>query len=644
MRYGILLAILMWIQLSASAGTVVSETAKLDALRDRIVRSVAALRGIRFKQQVKCELKEKDEVGKYVMKLIREQLPPERMSAYEKVLKRFGFISPDTDFAAALERILREQIVGLYDYNSTKLLMVKGCSNDMLELVLAHELTHALQDQYFKLKNLGVEDKTNDDRALAVEALIEGDAMRITQDYMMSMITNDPERLKKLVRLFGQLMGESKGFSEYPAYVRRNLIFPYVQGSTFVAKLFERGGNDLIDAAFCRPPLSTEQVIHPERFLEQRDDPVLINLPDMKPVLGEKWSELMTNVVGEFNIRVLFDVYDMGTIGKFASEGWDGDQFRAYLNEPEGTVFIAWMTTWDSTQDAREFYDAYRSLFDRKYRRSLRGVETREKPPSFFASTTAGAVYIERRDTEVGILDGFPQERLIPLREVMWQAEKTPCVADVLAKMPAEKDKVKSDKKQSEIDIGGAILDAIVGTGKQFEQLAKAMAGILKPSARRKVSGDTLYDEENQFTLRKPAQWEFDEDTKKGKMPAVLLCSERAASANAAVFPFPMSPIASWIELLEATLKEQFEDFRKISAGEFSWRGNEAYELTYSGKRDGLAVKIKQVIIVANGKTYVLTFGATHDGFDDAARDFRWIIDNFRVGEVSLPEERRGGE
>jgi len=137
-----------------------------------------------------------------------------------------------------------------------------------------------------------------------------------------------------------------------PVYLTRSLLFPYLSGAQFVEALFEKGGWQEVNEAFKKPPSSTEQVLHPEKY--GVDKPTYLSLPDLSNTLGDGWKLLYENVLGEFGISVLLeDVKD----SKLAAEGWDGDFYRAYVYG-NGKIILAWVSLWDTIRDCDEFYNA----------------------------------------------------------------------------------------------------------------------------------------------------------------------------------------------------------------------------------------------------------------------------------------------
>ncbi len=233
-------------------------------------------------------------------------------------------------------------------------------------IVLAHELTHALQDQHFSLLKMPLEVKNNDDLALATSALIEGDATVVMSDYMMKNFT-----LKTLrENLSGMVSQNSQQLKDAPRYLREMLMFPYLRGQEFCTALVQGGGYPALSEVYKNPPVSSTQILHPDKYLAH-EEPIRIEWPDTAGSMGKP---IDNNVLGEFGIRILLSQWVDDATGKSASEGWRGDRYLVY-NDGRGLV---WKTLWIDDAHAQKFRDA----LVRYVRRSASNqLQSRAKPP-----------------------------------------------------------------------------------------------------------------------------------------------------------------------------------------------------------------------------------------------------------------------
>jgi hypothetical protein len=196
------------------------------------------------------------------------------------------------------------------------------------------------------------------------------------------------------------------------------MIFPYFRGLVYCAHLTNEGGWKALDDAYRRPPLSTEQILHPEKFLSRPDLPTVIDLGTLDA--GCDWTEAGRNVVGEMQLAVLLRRHG----GKAAAAGWDGDKF-AVFEGPKGRLGVVWLSTWDSDDDAREFTQGYGRFQTTK----IPGQQDQPQPEAFPDTnrrTHEGTVYaLERRGSDVAIVEGFDAETTERLVAAAFRARKT---------------------------------------------------------------------------------------------------------------------------------------------------------------------------------------------------------------------------
>ena len=186
--------------------------------------------------------------------------------------RALGLLPENYPLREKFVELLGEQVAAFFDQHQHKLFMYEDASleNSQNRVVLAHELTHALQDQHFGLKRLPLELKTNDDRAAAASALVEGDATLVMSEYMLKNLS-----LRAIKdNLATALSQDMKQLADAPRYLREMLVFPYLRGQEFAAALLARGGYDAVSRAYAEPPSSTAQILHPEEYLaEPREEP-----------------------------------------------------------------------------------------------------------------------------------------------------------------------------------------------------------------------------------------------------------------------------------------------------------------------------------------------------------------------------------
>src|SRR6185295_13695104 len=291
---------------------------------------------------------------------------------------------------------------------------------DCDRLALMHELTHAAQWDSFDVPGLFSRlDGGNNDLILAVQSVIEGDATLVSWTHQLG--NPGDETLGLIVGQYksGILAGMA---GTLPWYLRQSLTFPYGYGTAFIAEFLKAKGGRLeeVNELFRDLPLSTEQIMHPEKFLnpDQRDYPVLITLPNLTHLFGAPWTETFTNVHGEFGIACLLK--DAGSGERLSSTrktvpmGWGGDRYVVLEDGRETTLYV-WFSTWDTEVDAERFYGAYRHLLEKKS-----GKQSLEQGNRVTFDAIKGRIFIEVRGKDVLVLDGASADILVKT-EAIWE-------------------------------------------------------------------------------------------------------------------------------------------------------------------------------------------------------------------------------
>jgi hypothetical protein len=216
------------------------------------------------------------------------------------------------------------------------------------ETTYAHEYVHYLQDIQFGLDEVHDRAGENDDFALAIASLIEGDATSSQTQYMFRHIS--AAGLGEILQGAGPSLDAAQ---QAPYVLRRGLEFPYVEGTAFVGQVKSRGGQDLVDEMFGRPPQSTEQVIRASKYFEE-EAPLTVELPD--DLFGEGWTEARSNVLGQFFLQLWLEALNATvTNAQAASWGWGGDSYAVYEDGGEGRAFGAVIAWDDPDKDSSEF-------------------------------------------------------------------------------------------------------------------------------------------------------------------------------------------------------------------------------------------------------------------------------------------------
>jgi hypothetical protein len=267
--------------------------------------------------------------------------------------------------------------------------------------------------------------KKDDDRSLALDALIEGEATLAMfgvgmDDWEGDDITKLPaENLEftfNLLAPFLPFLGGGKTLRGTPPIISESMIFPYFKGMVFCAKLTNEGGWAAIDDVYHNPPLSTEQILHPEKYRAKPDFPMTIDLGVLKP--GAGWKEVGRNVLGEMQLAVLLRKHG----GKKAAAGWDGDRY-AILEGPKNKLGLVWLSTWDSEDDAREFAHGYVAYQTAKV--GNLGKPPKPIPDSVWRNVDDSLYVVQRRGRNVAVVEGFSPDATPGLVEAAFRATQT---------------------------------------------------------------------------------------------------------------------------------------------------------------------------------------------------------------------------
>jgi hypothetical protein len=395
---------------SAQSATILSTTAA-------ILKETSELRQLSILRDVKSGAQSRSEIEQVIIKNLDADTTPAEMYAAETVLKAFGLAPPDFAYRSFIIKLLSEQVAGYYDPKAKQFYLADWIELDGQKPVMAHELTHALQDQHFNLRRFEKWRKGDSDAELAARALIEGDATLAMTHYL----TRHPMIALAFMRSAQDTPSEQ--FEQAPRAVRESLLFPYSEGSTWAAEVHGRGGWNLVSKAFTKLPQSTEQILHPEKYFAY-EPPVKVTLPNFLRALGPGWKRIDNDVSGEWGYYLVLDEYlKDAKLSKQAAAGWGGDRFAIYEGPRKSGVFLAQVTVWDTAADAQEFFDAYTRRIMKRHR-DLAPVQPDtpegERRRSEWKNS-AGEGAIELRGSRVVILEGVPAKAKVnKLLSMIW--------------------------------------------------------------------------------------------------------------------------------------------------------------------------------------------------------------------------------
>ena len=394
---------------------------------ERVKARLVAIRGLPFRESVPVAAIDADEARAFLARDLQTQFPPGELARLGRVYGALGLIPPGTDLERAFVELYATQLAGFYDPIDRRMLLVTNAlattgfftrvlesiiRRDLAgELVLAHELTHALQDQHYGLST-GRADPGDDDAQLALRAVYEGDAT--LAGYAAVLDGMRPATADQLARSLEQVPAQmASAYPDVPALIRDSVVFQYVAGVNFVSWAYRLAGWNGVNALLARPPRSTEQVLHPEKYFVKPENPLRVQLGALAPYLRGEWQMAEEATLGEFTIRLLGEAYLDRPAAAVMAAGWDGDRMMALVHGD--TLALVWLTAWDSERDAQEFFTAYAAILARRHPGAATATD------AAIAVGGAEPFTLERRGDKVLAIEGPLDDDLPALAERVWR-------------------------------------------------------------------------------------------------------------------------------------------------------------------------------------------------------------------------------
>ncbi|HEX8146663.1 MAG TPA: hypothetical protein VF591_05755 [Pyrinomonadaceae bacterium] len=386
----------------AKPAAVNPKTAAVREATAEVLRETSELRRLPVLRQVRSGAQSRAEIEQMLVRNLNESATPEETLANETAMKKFGLAPTDFQLRPFLIKLLAEQVAGYYDPKSQEFYLADWIDLDGQRPVMAHELTHALQDQHFNLRRFEDWPGHDSDAEMAAHALVEGDASYL----MMQYVARDPARqLAFLKSMMSGGAAASEQIEKAPRVLREQILFPYLQGMLWVAQVYKQGGWEAVSAAYKNLPKSSEQVLHQEKY-GANEPPQKVLVRDVSAALGRGWRLADNDVFGEWGCYILLDEFLQSMdASKRAAAGWGGDRYALFVGPGRADAVVALKTVWDTEADAREFFDAYVRRTAKRY-----GAEPAEVAPAGRQvwKTNEGAVVVERRGGAVVVLEGVP--------------------------------------------------------------------------------------------------------------------------------------------------------------------------------------------------------------------------------------------
>ncbi|HZY63447.1 MAG TPA: hypothetical protein VFE38_13080 [Edaphobacter sp.] len=416
---------------------------------DSILDFVSSDSKLPIEHRVKRKLISRDQINRYLKKKFDEDKSTKRIERSEIVLKKFGLLDRDFHLRPFLLSLLTEQIAGFYDNKTKTVNLLDWIPPDQQKPVLAHELTHALQDQKVNLSKWSdasakgtSHDAQQDNQHIqtdeadtARDAVAEGQAMAVFVDYALrptgKTIADAPELGDKLKDMTADSSG-SPVMARAPLVLQESLLFPYADGLSFEQAILVKEGRE---AAFANvlehPPSSSFEIMNPKDYMAHTPVPVL-RLPDIHPLLDAEYTPYDVGVMGELDVRMLTELFGGQQISAALTPAWNGGIYYAAQRksastaaEKESTASIGllYYSHWKNADSARSFMRVYASEIPRKYSGVVERSQDEADANEQVFSTNEGDVLISRADDGVFVSEGFKLSLARKLRDQIVNAQ-----------------------------------------------------------------------------------------------------------------------------------------------------------------------------------------------------------------------------
>jgi hypothetical protein len=357
---------------------------------DLIQTQVVDERGLQPRSQVPVVLLSPTELRQNVVNDFLADYTDEETADDVYELSIIGLVDPGFDLRDLYINLFSEQIAGYYDNEMKEMFVVQGQGFEGPErLTYAHEFTHVLQDQNYDIENgLNYNDdacEADTERCAAIQALIEGDAT--LSEYTWYQYYATAQDQQQVIQYYNSL--KSPVYDSAPDFLKEDFVFPYNQGLTFVQTIHDQGGWTAIDAVYNDPPVSTEQILHPELY--PADTPIPVDLPDIANALGDGWREVSRNQMGEWYTYLILARGENqnarldDSTAQSAAAGWGGDEYLVLHNDSQNVTAFVMKCIWDTTNDASEFSAALQRSLNARF-----GVNATQQGNTYIWEYTGG--------------------------------------------------------------------------------------------------------------------------------------------------------------------------------------------------------------------------------------------------------------
>jgi len=417
------LSVLTFLFLACAVATVGFVTAgqgapDLLSQADAVLQQMSQLTGLPIKSSLKKQIISRAEVEKYLRENLHADMTPQEIHIQEATLQAFGLVPPDFDLEKFLIGFYTEQAAGFYDPHRKIMFIADWVEPDMQRLVLAHELTHALQDQSYDLEKFLKAVRADDDASGARQAVVEGHATAaMIQEMIAPMKLEDMPSLEPLMApIIQQQLEEFPAFTHAPFFFRFQALFPYIEGIGFMQRGLQEGGWKRLNSLFDDPPNTTKEIFQPGTYFEKQSLPKT-SLPHPATLADIRGLNfLVENTMGELGYYALLGQLISEDEAKSVTAGWLADRYLLYektgAKPASGSArgntpyILVSQTRWSNSDSALAFFRDYHSILTGKYPELA--PEPRSTSDLFIGKANNGQVILLHKGDECVWAEGIP--------------------------------------------------------------------------------------------------------------------------------------------------------------------------------------------------------------------------------------------
>jgi len=419
--------------IAGSSGSHAGPATTADFIKaaDEVLAQMSKLLDLPIKEPLKKSLRSKQDIREYLVREEKEDRNDAQRYADQKALEAFGLIPRDFPLDSFMLDVLTDQVAGLYDPKSKEFYIADWIPADEQRAVMSHELTHALEDQSFHIDPWIKAARPNDDAELAREAVSEGSALAAMVDYTLreqQVSVRDLPDVALLIRSGAvEEMDKDPNLAKAPGYIRDELLFPYLAGTSFSQQFLKAhdGWKDL-NLLFKNPPVSTQQILHPQLYLTNVK-PAAVTFPEWKRLVPSDWKLLEENVLGEFGLQEVLKQFLGQDRADTLAAAWAGDRY-ALFEDPKGReISLVFRLELDNTEDAARFFGQYSEVLELKHKTR---TALFRRPNYFQFQSDSGGVFLRCVGNACLVVENATRETYDKIdRAVGWPAAPAPAEA-----------------------------------------------------------------------------------------------------------------------------------------------------------------------------------------------------------------------